>query len=179
MSIPVYLVAVLATILDGMASAYSKLRYPFCIGPLTVAAAGLAVLLAQDQVSAVFRYTACFFVVSGVFAGQSIGISWLSNNVLGKKRRGIALGLMVGLGNCGFLLGSNVFLKSEEPRYATGFSVCLGAAVLAVVAAIGFLVYLMRENERRELGQEKSLLARSLVESVSLGEQHSSFRYVY
>nr|POF08165.1 orsellinic acid/f9775 biosynthesis cluster protein [Quercus suber] len=146
MTIPVYLTAFALTVLNAMASDRLRIRYPFCAGPLALVIIGYSIFLAAQHVGISVRFMACFFLISGNFAAQSTAVTWLSNNVVGKKRRGIALGIVATLGNCGFLLGSNVYLDNERPWYPTGFGVCLALSVIALTSATAQVVYLRHAN---------------------------------
>ncbi|KAK3699762.1 hypothetical protein LTR37_016271 [Vermiconidia calcicola] len=147
MAIPIFLFAAALTLALGFASDYTRQRYPFCVGPLLAVVAALTVMLASSQSSVKLRYAACFFLGSGAAAGLTISITWLSNNIVCRKTRGIAFGLAAMLGNCGSILGMTVYPKDESPRYPTGFGVCLAMIVVAIVAATAQWLYLVRRRK--------------------------------
>ncbi len=148
MAVPVYLVAAAFSVMNGFASDYARRRYHFCIGPLVPVIIALGILLAGKDSSVQANYAACFLLTSGNFAALSIAITWLSNNIDCRKTRGVALGLVAGLGNCGHILGSSVFSKPDAPFYVTGFAVCLAMTMLAIMAATAQLLYLLHQRRR-------------------------------
>lgn len=60
--------------------------------------------------------------------------------------------MMVGFGNAGGLVASNVFLASEEPAYPTGYGTTLALLWVCALACTGFLVGVHFENRKRERG---------------------------
>lgn len=142
MAVPIFLFAAVVSIVVGFASDYSNRRYLFCAGLLLPVIVALGILLASNRLSVGARYAACFLLTSGSVAAMSISITWLSNNIDSRKVRGIALGFVAAMGNCGSIIGSNVYLRHESPYYPTGFGVCLALTILAFVAATMQLIYL-------------------------------------
>lgn len=59
---------------------------------------------------------------------------------------------MVGFGNCGGIVASNIYLKSEAPAYPTGYGVSLALAWLCGIMCTVFLFGAWRENKKRERG---------------------------
>lgn len=142
MAVPVYLTAAAVSVCIGIASDRAGRRYIFCTTPLLAATAGHAMLLAGEHVSVQGRYAACFLSTAGTFAALAISITWLSNNIHEAKERGIAFGVVAGIGNLGHFLGSNVFLEREAPLFLTGFTVCLVMSLLSALAATLQVLYL-------------------------------------
>ena len=84
---------------------------------------------------------------------------------------------MLAFGNCGSILGSNVYLSDQAPLYKTGYSVSLAMVILTMVAATCNVVYLRYENKQKEQGKRDYLLALPQAEQVSLGDKHPEYRY--
>lgn len=157
MTIPVWIVAFVVTVLNGIGSDYIKRRYPFLAGSLVAVIIAYSILLGAKHVAVGVRYMACFFLISGAFAADVSALTWLSNNVMGQKRRGVALGIVGALGNLGYLVGPNVYLDREAPWYPTGFGVCLALGVLALCSATTQLVYLIRRSRHRQSDVHKMM----------------------
>jgi len=85
--------------------------------------------------------------------------------------------MVVGGGNCGGIIASNIFLESEAPSYTTGFSVCLGLLLLTAMTSIGFAVGLSLENRARDRGERDYRLTEDQDEADNLGDDHPSYRY--
>lgn len=167
MTAPIFFAALLVMVICGVLSDYKKLRYPFCAGPLLWSITAYSILLAANRVNVAVRYMACFFLISGNFTSHAAALVWLSNNFAGKKPRGLALGIVASLGNCGHLLGSNIFLEQEMPRYLTGFSVCLCLAIVAVATATVQLHYFVWGNRRKKFQE------RNVYESDASSQEHA------
>lgn len=179
MSIPIWLVGWIIGILNGFGSDKVQKRWPFVVVPLTFSIMGYAILIAQKHVSVHVRYMALFFVVGGCFASIALSLTWMNNNILGKKKRGIATAAVLALGNCGSVLGSNIYLSSEAPGYVTGYSVSLSMILLAQLSAGCFLLYLIRENAAKAHGKRDHLLVGMDGDDNRLGDKHPSYRYAY
>lgn len=179
MSIPVWLLAFALSIVNGFASDKVQRRRPFFIIPLFFSVIGYASLIAQVHITVGVRYMAVLFLIGGCFAAIAVRLTWMNNNILGKKKRGIACAAVLGVGNCGSILGSNVFLSSEAPQYLTGYSVSLASIILAQMCAVAYLFYLMYENKARAEGRRDRLRSLPQSEQDDLGDKHPSYRYVY
>lgn len=179
MSIPVWLVAWILQIINGFASDKTQKRWPFFFFPMCVSVIGYALLLAQRNMAVGVRYMATFFVVAGCWSALAMTMTWLNNNSVGKKKRGIASATILAIGNTGSIVGSNVFLVTEAPRYVTGYSVALTTTVLAQLAATGYLFYALSENKAKSLGARDHLLTLPENEKANLGEKHPSYKYTY
>lgn len=80
-------------------------------------------------------------------------LSWLANNTEGSLKRAVVLGMVVGWGNLNGIVSSNIFLKSERPRYYTGHGVVLGYQFVFLMGGTLFMHFaLKRENKARRAG---------------------------
>ncbi|KIV93471.1 hypothetical protein PV10_04683 [Exophiala mesophila] len=179
MSIPVWLVAWILQIFNGFASDKVHRRWPFFFFPLCLSVIGYALLLGQRNLALGVRYMATFFVVSGCWAALAMTMTWLNNNSVGKKRRGVASAAILAIGNTGSIMGSFIFLAAEAPRYTTGYSVALVTVILAQTAATGYLFHAIHENKAKARGARDHLLALPESEQAELGSKHPSYRYTY
>lgn len=85
--------------------------------------------------------------------------------------------MMVGFGNVGGVVASNIFLVEEAPRYPTGYGVSLGLLWVCAAACTVFVWGLWRENGKRERGERDYRY--SSGERDNLGDDYPAFRYVY
>jgi hypothetical protein len=97
--------------------------------------------------------------------------------MMGQYKRSIGIAMVVGLGNCGGIIASNVFIQSESPHFQTGFSTCLAMLILASFTATAFAIGLVMENKKRDRG-ERDYRLEDLREADNLGDDHPSYRYV-
>lgn len=88
--------------------------------------------------------------------------------------------MQIGLGNCGGLVASNIYLKSQAPEYPLGFGLSLGLVWLCGSACVAFLMVLVRENKKREKGERDGVLTGLTEEERgNLGDGHPGFRFTY
>jgi len=118
---------------------------------------------------------ALFFVTSGCFGALGATVSWLNNNILGSKRRGISTAVLLATGSCDSLIGSNVYLKHEVPRYVTGYCVSISCVILTEIRAVGYLTYAWYENKQKRIGARNYLLDLQRDQQDALGDKHPSY----
>jgi hypothetical protein len=90
-----------------------------------------------------FAITACAFIQMPSLVVQ------VSNNMGGNAKAAFAIGLMIGFGNCGNLVSSNVFIMMHTPGLRTGFGAGLALTLVGLVASIpdGNLVVCLEHKE--------------------------------
>ncbi|KAJ2547025.1 hypothetical protein EV175_005382 [Coemansia sp. RSA 1933] len=89
--------------------------------------------------------------------------SWMSSNVLGVTKKGVASACTVMLGGVAGLIGSHIYRSQDAPQYKFGHvfnSVCNGIIFLI---ALSLNLYFRYENRRRDK-VDSSLYARTLTE---------------
>lgn len=91
------------------------------------------------------------------------------------------------VGQCGPLLGTRIFPKSEQPRYVEGQSICAGFMFFNALLALTLRTFLVWENktlEERYGGRSQSAAKQpgdeTGVTGAPVGEENygSSFRYI-
>ena len=179
MSIPIWMAAWVASLIVGYGSDYCAHRYAFFVGPLTVAVIGYIILLAQGNVSVGVKFMALFLIICGVWSAITLSLTWLNNNILGSRRRGISTALMLAVGNVGSILGSNVYLTHEAPTYRTGYAVSMSMTILAQIAATCFLAYAWYENKQKAKGARDHLLSLPEEQLSAMADKHPAYRYTY
>lgn len=175
-TIPVYLVAAVYSMSLASLAEYLQKRYLFCMIGFATIAAGLIVEIAQPKAPGI-RYMGLFFMTAGAYLVMPLSVVWIAINVGKGYKRTVALGSIVCFGNAGAFVGTNVFLKREEPKFRTGFSTGLGLCCMGMIAATVMFFGLFFGNKRRDRRREElpDVLDEGSVED--LGEKHPDFRY--
>jgi hypothetical protein len=175
-TIPVYICAAAYSISLAYIAEYLRKRYVFSMFGFCTIAIGLIVEIAQPPALGV-RYMGLFFITAGSYLVMPISVVWIAINVGKGYKRSVALGAMICCGNVGSFVGTNVFVKREEPKYHTGFSTNLGMCCMGMVAATVMFTGLLMGNKRRDVERKElpSTLDHCSVED--LGEKHPDFRY--
>ena len=176
LSAPPYAVCFIVMIAVSFVSDRLRMRGPFSVAFSILSAIGFIILGTATSVGA--RYFAQFFTVL-IFVSVSLNLVWNSNtNSSGTKKAG-GLWIMMTVGQCGPLLGTNVFPASDEPYYRKGMWICCAFALVSAVAE-GSLSYLLwRENRRRDKEYGKVAVVGEKVEtSHTSTETEAHMRYI-
>ena len=168
---PPYLLCFIVIIAVSIVSDRLRMRGPFCALSALLSAIGFILLGTTDTIGP--RYLGCFMAVL-IFVTTSIVLVWNSNsNSTGSSKAG-GLWIMMTIGQCGPLLGSNVFPDSDAPYYRRGSWIC--CAVLSAVAASLLSFLLWRENKRRDRIHGPAMEGQ--VDVSSPESQEANLRYI-
>lgn len=105
------------------------------------------ILLATVETVGV-RYFGVFLAASGIFPSIANILPWVTNNQGSDTRRGAAIMLLNLIGQCGPLLGTNVFPPAEGPRYIKGMAISAAFTFFTGVLAFGLRTLLVWENRK-------------------------------
>ncbi|KAF4611035.1 hypothetical protein D9613_007083 [Agrocybe pediades] len=156
LTVPVYVFACIVTCGVGyLADRWGKRGY-FNIGFLCIGAAGYIILVASHN--AALSYFAVYMATCGIYPIIPNSISWVSNNVEGSYKRSVSLGMVISFGNINGAVSSNVYRARDKPWYPLGHGLVLMYIAIGVIASVIFLVYLKRENARRERGERNEYI---------------------
>ncbi|KUJ22189.1 MFS general substrate transporter [Mollisia scopiformis] len=159
LSAPPYLLCFFVIIATAIVSDRVRLRGPFASFFALLAAIGFIILGTATSVTA--RYVGIFLTVN-IFVTTTIILIWNSNiNATGSKRAG-GLWIMMTVGQCGTLLGTNIFPSSERPFYRKGMWIACSFSLLAAVASAVLSTLLFLENRRRDRKYGRLGIARRL-----------------
>lgn len=90
----------------------------------------------------------------------------------------MGIAFMIGLGNCGGIIGSFIFLGSESPRYQTGWGTCLGFIVGGILSASTLeTVYKWKNKQRDRMSEAEVRAMYTEQELVRMGDRSPLFRY--
>lgn len=92
------------------------------------------------------------------------------------------MALLISVGNMGGIMGSNIYLAREAPKYTTGFSVSLAMCCCAIAMTFVLRWAYAKENRKREElfanHTEEEVRARySDQEMLDLGDKSPFWRY--
>lgn len=95
-------------------------------------------------------YAGTFFAAGGIYPATALALSWPAINVSGQTKRAVANAMQISVGNCGAVLGTQLYRAGDGPRYLLGHGFALGYLLANVVVSAALWWILRRENERRE-----------------------------
>ena len=144
---------------------------------------GIGYILLATVKTVGVRYFGVFLAASGIFPSIANILPWVTNNQGSDTRRGAAIMLLNLIGQCGPLLGANIFPGKESPRYIKGMAISAAFTFFTGVLAFGLRTLLVWENRKldekyglrgnRDTGEVKG-------DGMAVGEENygPDFRYV-
>ncbi|KAG8879740.1 hypothetical protein FRB97_001486 [Tulasnella sp. 331] len=147
LSVPPYIGGCIMTILGGWYSDKYRMRGPFIIGFASIAIIGYAILLGTKSSGA--GYAGAFIAALEVYPTIPVLVSWAGSNVGGDLKRGVAMALVIGIGNLGGVCSSFIYIADQSPRYPTGHGTVIGVLVMAIVFSAILMIDYKRINKRK------------------------------
>lgn len=155
------------------ASDHFKMRGPFCAAAGLISAIGFIVLATTEGAGP--RYFGVFLAVL-IFASVALLLAWTSNIHATESKRAGGYTILATIGQCGPLLGTNMFPATEAPYYRKGMWIGAAFCLLVFFLSIALSLWLRHENQkldRMESGEE------SREHATSDAKMEKSFRYVW
>ena len=175
LSAPPYLLCFFMIILLCFLSDRTGVRGPYCAGASLVAAIGF--ILSATVRSGPVRYFATFLAVQ-VFCCVALTLAWVANIHATESKRAGAYTMLATIGQCGPLLGTNVFPASDAPYYRKGMWISASFCLLITVLSVTLSLALIREN-RKIARAEAEAAASEKDEAVKSGGLERGFRYIW
>lgn len=152
LTIPPYALATLLTVLVAYVSERVGRRAPFLICTALIATIGYCILISNTDPTRHpgVSYVGVFFAAAGIYPTTGLVLSWPAVNVGGQTKRAIANALQISIGNCGAIIGTQIYRSTSTPPYVVGHSVALGYTLVSVCLTSFTWWYLNCENEKKE-----------------------------
>lgn len=148
LTVPPYAFAFMSTLVLAILSERTHKRAVFIIGSSSFAIIGYIILLATTTPGA--KYTGMFFAAGGIYPSVALVLAWPANNISGQTKRAVAGGMQIMIGNCGAIIGTQLYRPSTAPRYYLGHSFALGYLVANIVVVATLWWVLRRSNEKKD-----------------------------
>ncbi|KAF4979810.1 hypothetical protein FZEAL_4052 [Fusarium zealandicum] len=175
-TVPPYLVGAFFTLLFPLLSWRFDRRQIFIILCAPFCMIGYCIFLGSERASV--RYGATFLVTSSTFALGPLTNAQVSANVVSDTARSAAIGMNVMMGNIGGLVSSWSFLPGDGPNYHIGNGLNLAANGTILVVATLTLMWMKRDNKKRESRDVSSELSGLSPEEIEdLDWKHPGFRW--
>ena len=139
---------------------------------------GIGFIINATSTSPAVRYFSIFLSVQ-IFAAVSLLLAWTANIHATESKRAGGYTVLATLGQCGPLLGTNIYPESEEPRFTKGLAISASFCFLIVVVSVTLSLWLIHENKKmdREGVPEVQEFEETSV-SRPTGE-HEKHRYIW
>ena len=183
MTIPIYVVGMLGTLIAAFWSDRIQQRTPFIMGGLAIAVVGFIGELAIPHPKLPgLTYFFLFPIALGLYAPFVSIVTLIGNNIAPSSKRAVGMALLISVGNAGGICGSNIYLAAEAPKYPAGFGTCLGVCVAGIIMAYVLRKGYQYENRKRDelLQREGEAAIRARYtdgELLSLGDLSPFYRY--
>ncbi|KAJ4361719.1 hypothetical protein N0V95_001612 [Ascochyta clinopodiicola] len=183
LTIPIYVFAAIVTVIWAWGSDLTQKRSPWIIGGYCIAIVGfIAQLAIPHPAYPGVTYGFLFPVAAGLYCPFTCLVSWVANSLAPSSKRAVGMALLISVGNMGGIMGSNIYLAREKPKYTTGFAASLAMCVAAVAMTFVLRWAYGKENRKRdqliqEHGEEAIRARYSDEELLMLGDKSPFFRY--
>lgn len=181
LSCPPYLFACLCVWASGFYSDRSKRRMPATVVPASVAFIGLliAVLTVTQKRLIPLSYVGVCLATGGLYCLTPSIIVWIGLNQAGQTKRAVSVGLVTLCSQLGGILGGNIYLAPEAPKYPTGFGCSLaflGAGI--IVTPLMYWYVIGRINRKRDAMSEEEVYAKYTPDELQeMGDRSPLYRY--
>ena len=141
---------------------------------------GIGYILLATVESVGVRYLGVYFAAAGIFPAIANVLPWVTNNQGSDTRRGVGITLLNLIGQCGPLLGTNIFPATDGPRYVRGFGICAAFIFFNGALALGLRTLLVWENRKldRLHGDREEARGRAKESGEAEENYGAGFRYV-
>ncbi|KIW46496.1 uncharacterized protein PV06_02165 [Exophiala oligosperma] len=180
LTIPIYLVGVASTIFFSVLADRHQTRWPFIVGPYSVALLGFVGLLSIPHPKLPgLTYALLFTIPGGVYPPLIGCLSWVGNNIAPTWKRAIGMALLISIGNLGGAVGSNIFLAKQAPHYWLGYGLALGMIAAAIISTFILRIAYGVLNKKRDQMNEEEIRAKYTEEELlDMGDKSPLYRYV-
>ncbi|EMC98131.1 hypothetical protein BAUCODRAFT_574206 [Baudoinia panamericana UAMH 10762] len=183
LTIPIYVVAMIFTIIFAFWSDRARQRSPFIMAGFTIAACGFIGQLAIPHTRMPgLTYGFLFPVAAGLYCPFIHIVCWIGNNLAPSSKRAVGMALLISVGNFGGIAGSNIYIARQAPKYPAGFgtglAICLAAIIMAFVLRQAFAAENAKRRTMLDRDGEDAIRARySEQELLEMGDKSPFFIY--
>jgi len=175
LTIPPFAVGCAFTIGVGILSDKYKMRGPIIICCALVGLVGYIVLY-FEQTRASGGYVGTFLVTIGAFPNVAVMLAWAGGNAGGAVKRGVALALVIGLGNLGGICSS--FIYYDPPHFHHGHGTSMGCLAMSIVLTTFAMWNYKRLNKEKDaLCARENITEKDHQRYVYMGDDSPLFRY--
>ncbi|TKY85821.1 hypothetical protein EX895_005362 [Sporisorium graminicola] len=158
-SIPIYIVACLITIVVGFMADRTSRRTLYSIVLSVLGVVGYIILISNDpKHKPGVSYFAIYLAAIGIYPMIPNTIAIVANNSEGAYVRSVVLGIVISFGNINGAVSSNIYPKNTSPRFIMGHAIVLAYIVIGIICNIIFYFGLRYENRQREAGKRNETI---------------------
>ncbi|KAF6740917.1 phthalate transporter [Ephemerocybe angulata] len=132
LTVPPFVCGCILTLVFGILSDRKNLRGPFVIAGATISMIGYIILISQKSLGG--SYAGAILAATGVYPCVPVTLAWAGSNAGGDMRRGVALAMVIGMGNLGGICSSFIYIK--PPRFFLGHGVIIGCLTCVIILCL-------------------------------------------
>ncbi|KAG6830028.1 hypothetical protein H0H87_009491 [Tephrocybe sp. NHM501043] len=121
-TVPPYAVAAVVLVMFSFSSDRLQSRGYFMTASCAIGGIGYLLLLTVHENNHA-RYFATFCITSGTYTTIGLIIAWFAHNLGSETKKATGIPMFMAIGQCGSVLGSHIYPKTEGPTYTR---MCLG-----------------------------------------------------
>jgi len=179
LTIPPFVLGSIVVVATSLVSDRLRLRSPFIFAGLLLMLVGISINMANTPNGV--KYFGCYWIAVGAFTSLAGMIAWLGNNLAGQYKRGMGMGIQIGIGNFCGMFAANMFPARDAPRYILGEGLTMMFVGFGIVCVpLTVIIYTMINQRRERILQ--GMLERgeklSAAEIKRLGDRAPTFRYM-
>lgn len=176
LSAPPYLLCFFMIIILSFLSDRFRMRGPFSAFASLIAAIGF--VIQATALSPIARYVGVFLAVQ-IFCSVALTLAWVANIHATESRRAGGMAILATIGQCGPLLGTNVFPASDAPYFRKGMWISAAFCFFVSFLCVGLSTYLIRENRRLEAAGLIQDPAHEMTDAPGESGQEKRPKYIY
>lgn len=149
MSVPIYIVAAIFSVVQAFISQRVGLRSPFLVFNYLCMFVGYIICATgnpKNNPKAI--YAGIYIAAVGIYPAIPMNIVWNANNLSGTYKRAVGIAFQIGLANYSGAFVSNFYRVEDSPLYKFGHSMVLAFIGLGFVFLIGLIIGYARSNAR-------------------------------
>ncbi|KAJ5156602.1 hypothetical protein N7492_009405 [Penicillium capsulatum] len=181
MTVPPYVAGAISAIFFSVLSDRFYWRMPFVAIPLLLIVLGYSIILGLKgdlQAHIGPGFFAIILTCIGIYPTHPATTSWTMNNLAPSNRRAIGSAFNICVGNIGGIIGSYMYIDSEDPTYPTGFGLSLAFGGTALIAALVLELSFMWDNKRKNAMDETEFREKYTDEQLlGMGDKSPLFKY--
>lgn len=180
LSAPPYLISFIVVILTAWMSDRMQNRSLFVCFHALLSASGYAFMAIAGALgwTTWWRYAGIYPAAIGFFSVITIIITWTINNQESESKQGVGFAMLQIIGQCGPLVGVELYPQTDAPLYTKGMSICSAAMLLVVALALILRLYLARKNKSAEVYGHVGEEGNSLVSRQNHSGRSFPFKFM-
>ncbi|KAF1845055.1 MFS general substrate transporter [Cucurbitaria berberidis CBS 394.84] len=181
MTAPPYIFACLVTVFSGWAADRYKQRMLSVLLPNLLAMIGFVIIIVSVRYKELPGVTlfGIFFAIGGLYPISPAVTAWTALNLAGTMKRSVGIGAMIAFSQLGGIVGSNIYISTQSPRYPVGFGVSISMLGLCgIIWPACYFFILKRINATRaKISTEEVRAKYTDAELAEMGDESPLFRY--